>query len=193
MIAAMRHARDHLDSHVERLRPGVTIRELTHGGHVLAPEFHKQKCSCKMHGVGLCDEWPSVPYPADWVDGAFEAALQPGMVLCIEALASPAGGDFSIKLEDQVLITATGAENLTLYPLDPALRASDRAGAGVLGREATTEGESVKRHRLRIRVSLEAHATSHQTLWIYIIPIRPLTSVMMSSTARRRGVMACVE
>jgi Xaa-Pro dipeptidase len=121
MIAAMRHARDHIDSHFSRLRPGVSIRELTHGGHVLAPEFQRQKYSCKMHGVGLCDEWPFVPYPDGWVDGAFETVLEPGMVLCIEALVSPEGGDFSIKLEDQVLITETGAENLTHYPFDPAL------------------------------------------------------------------------
>lgn len=121
MVAAMRHARDHLDSHFERLRPGVSIHDLTHGGHVLAPEFQRQKYSCKMHGVGLCDEWPFVPYPDGWVDGAFDVCLEPGMVICIEALVSPEGGDFSIKIEDQVLITETGAENLTRYPFDPAL------------------------------------------------------------------------
>ncbi len=121
MVAAMQHAREHLESHLERLRPGVTVRELTHGGHQLAPQFQAQKYSCKMHGVGLCDEWPFVPYPDAWVDGAFELALEPGMVLCIEALVSPEGGDFSIKLEDQVLITPSGAENLTRYSFDPAL------------------------------------------------------------------------
>jgi Xaa-Pro aminopeptidase len=71
--------------------------------------------------VGLCDEWPFVPYPDGWVDGAFEALLEPGMVLCVEALVSPEVGDFSIKIEDQVLITETGAENLTRYPFDAAL------------------------------------------------------------------------
>jgi len=36
-------------------------------------------------------------------------------------LVSPVGGDFSIKLEDQVLITETGYENLTVYPFDDRL------------------------------------------------------------------------
>ena len=36
-------------------------------------------------------------------------------------LIGEVGGDFSIKLEDQVLITETGYENLTSYPFDPAL------------------------------------------------------------------------
>jgi Xaa-Pro dipeptidase len=43
------------------------------------------------------------------------------MVLCVEALVSPDGGDFSIKLEDQVVITEDGYENLTTYPFDAAL------------------------------------------------------------------------
>jgi len=121
MISAMNHGVDHIRQNMAMLQPGVTIRELVHNGHQLAPEYWKQKYSCKMHGVGLCDEWPFVAYPDSWVDGAFEVALEPGMVLCVEALVSPEGGDFSIKLEDQVLITETGFENLTRYPFDPAL------------------------------------------------------------------------
>ena len=74
-----------------------------------------------MHGVGLCVEWPLVPYPDAGLDDAFDAVLQTGMVLCVEALVSPERGDFSIKLEDQVLITETGYENLTRYPFDHRL------------------------------------------------------------------------
>lgn len=121
MIAAYRHGLDHIASHKERLRPGVTIRELAQGGHRLEERYWKQKYSCKMHGVGLCDEWPFVPYPDGWVEGAFETALEPGMTLCVEALVSPEGGDFSIKLEDQVLITEDGCETLTRYPWDGRL------------------------------------------------------------------------
>ena len=43
------------------------------------------------------------------------------MVLCVEALVSPEGGDFSIKLEDQVLITEDGFENLTTCEFDRVL------------------------------------------------------------------------
>ncbi|WP_127900432.1 dimethylsulfonioproprionate lyase DddP [Solirhodobacter olei] len=122
MQDAMRHGLDHIRENQSMLKPGVTIHELTHGGHRLAPEYWAQKYSCKMHGVGLCDEWPSVPYPDAWTPGEFDdVALEPGMVLCVEALISPEGGDFSIKLEDQVLITETGHEVLTRYPYDPRL------------------------------------------------------------------------
>ena len=74
-----------------------------------------------MHGVGLCDEWPLIAYPDQMVDGAFNYELEPGMVICVEALVSPKGGDFSIKLEEQVLITEDGYENLTRYPFDERL------------------------------------------------------------------------
>jgi Xaa-Pro aminopeptidase len=119
--AAFAEALDHIADHKARLRPGVSIRELVFGGHVLSPQNQRQKYSCKMHGVGLCDEWPYVHYPEGWIEGAFDAVLEPGMVLCAEALVSPEGADFSIKLEDQVLITDTGCETLTRYPFDPRL------------------------------------------------------------------------
>jgi len=121
MIYAMRHAHDHVMGNMAMLAPGVSFKEIAFGGHVLDDEFERLKYGCKMHGVGLCDEWPSIGYPDQWVDGAFEYVLEPGMVLCVEALVSPDGGDFSIKLEDQVLITEEGHENLTRYPFDAAL------------------------------------------------------------------------
>jgi len=121
MISAMNHAVDHIRENMAMLKPGVTIKELTHGGHQLEERYWKQKYSCKMHGVGLCDEWPFVPYPDAWVEGAFDVALEPGMTICVEALVSPEGGDFSIKLEDQVLITESGYEGLTHYPFDSRL------------------------------------------------------------------------
>jgi Xaa-Pro aminopeptidase len=121
MIAAYAHALDHIRDHQSRLKPGVSIRDLTFGGHQLDGQYWQQKYSCKMHGVGLCDEWPYVTYPDGWMEGAFDAVLEPGMTICVEALVSPEGGDFSVKLEDQVLITETGCENLTRYPFDSAL------------------------------------------------------------------------
>ncbi len=121
MIEAMQHAQEHVATNMAMLKPGVSIRELVFGGHQLGAQYWRQKYSCKMHGVGLCDEWPYVTYPDGWSEGAFEAVLEPGMVLCVEALVSPEGGDFSIKIEDQVLITEDGHENLTHYPFDPRL------------------------------------------------------------------------
>ncbi|SPH17599.1 Dimethlysulfonioproprionate lyase DddP [Defluviimonas aquaemixtae] len=121
MIYAMRHGHEHIMTNMEMLKPGVSFRELVEGGHRLDDQFQMQKYGCKMHGVGLCDEWPLIAYPDQAVEGAFDYVVEPGMVFCVEALVSPEGGDFSIKLEDQVLITETGHENLTTYPFDERL------------------------------------------------------------------------
>ncbi len=121
MIYAMQHAHEHIMTNMEMLKPGVMIPELTAGTHVMDAKYQAQKYGCLMHGVGLCDEWPLVAYPDQAVAGAFDYPLEPGMVLCVEALVGEVGGDFSIKLEDQVLITEDGFENLTTYPFDLAL------------------------------------------------------------------------
>jgi len=47
-------------------------------------------------------------------DGVFEE----GMVVCVEALIGTQGGKECVKLEEQVLITASGHEQLTHYPLE---------------------------------------------------------------------------
>ncbi len=123
MIYAMQHGHEHIMRNMEMLKPGVHMRDLSLNTHVLDAQFQKQKYGCLMHGVGLCDEWPLIAYPDHLMDGAYDYVLEPGMVLCVEALVSPEHGDFSIKLEDQVLITEDGYENLTTYPFDSALMA----------------------------------------------------------------------
>ena len=103
------------------IKPGMNIKELVFGGRELPKKYEELRYSCKMHGVGLCDEWPLVQYPIDYVEGAFDAILESGMVLCVEAYIGEEGGFEGIKLEDQVLITDTGHKNLTNFPFEKDL------------------------------------------------------------------------
>ena len=124
MGETMRHAVEHIETNRALLAPGVSFRELTFGGHQLAEKYDARKYSCRFHGVGLCDEWPLIAYSDGYVEGAFDYELEPGMMLCVEALVGEEGGDFCIKLEDQVLITEDGHETFTQYPFDPVLRSA---------------------------------------------------------------------
>ena len=124
MVAAMQHAHEHIMTNMEMIAPGARIEDMCRNGHRLDDKYQALKYGCMMHGVGLCDEWPLVSYPDRMVEGAFDYELEPGMVLCVEALVGDKGGDFSIKLEDQVLVTEGGYENLTTYPFDAALMGS---------------------------------------------------------------------
>jgi Xaa-Pro dipeptidase len=121
MVAAMRHAHEHIQVNKQLLAPGVPFRDLTFKGHQLDPKYDARKYSCRFHGVGLCDEWPLIAYADHFVEGAFDYELEPGMTFCVEALVGEENGDFCIKLEDQVLITEDGFEDLTFYPFDSAL------------------------------------------------------------------------
>mgnify|MGYP003952585645 CR=1 FL=1 len=124
MVYAMQHAHEHIMTNMSMLKPGVSMEDLTHNSHTLNKQYQKGKYGVLMHGVGLCDEWPAINYPDGFVKGAYDYPLEEGMALCVEVLVSPEGGDFSIKLEDQVLITAHGYENLTKYPFDSKLMGS---------------------------------------------------------------------
>ncbi|MEO1141568.1 MAG: dimethylsulfonioproprionate lyase DddP [Pseudomonadota bacterium] len=111
-------AHEHIMTNMELLKPGVSFNELTYGGHQLPEEVVPGQYSCRFHGVGMCDEWPMISYKEQFVEGAFDYVLEPGMMLCVEALVGSKEAGFSIKLEDQVLITDDGYENLTTYPFD---------------------------------------------------------------------------
>ncbi|MEM9061225.1 MAG: dimethylsulfonioproprionate lyase DddP [Pseudomonadota bacterium] len=103
------------------LKPGMTFEEVSHAGRELAEEFIPQRYGSKMHGVGLCDEWPSIKWPCDVTPICSDYTLQPGMMLCVETYMGVKGARDGIKLEDQVLITEDGVENLTNYPWDEKL------------------------------------------------------------------------
>lgn len=113
-------AHEHIMTNMAQIAPGVTFHELCHRGHHLAPEFLKNRYT-RIHGVGLCDEWPRIPHPVDWDAAGYDGVLETGMMLCVEAYIGAEDGPYGIKLEDQVLVTETGVENLTFCPFDPAL------------------------------------------------------------------------
>ncbi|MEM6622543.1 MAG: dimethylsulfonioproprionate lyase DddP [Pseudomonadota bacterium] len=106
---------------VKMLKPGMTFREVSLAGYPIAEEFVPQRYGAMMHGVGLCDEWPAIKWPCDLTEYNNDYVLKPGMMLCVEVYLGVVGGRDGVKLEDQVLITEDGAENMTRYPFDAAL------------------------------------------------------------------------
>jgi len=117
-----RDAADHIAFNMALLKPGLTLHELSDLAQPLPEKYAAQRYGVVYHGVGLCDEYPSIRYPQDFEDGTWEdAVLEPGMTLCVEVYYGEVGGPCGIKLEDQVLITEDGFENLTSYPLDARL------------------------------------------------------------------------
>ncbi len=102
------------------LRPGLSFREYTQKAWPIPARFNAQNYGCVAHGVGMVDEWPGIaldPQDPALMDGVFE----PGMTICVESYIGEVGGSEGVKMEQQVLITATGHEILSVFPLESKL------------------------------------------------------------------------
>lgn len=114
-------ARDQITDNITMLRAGRSFRELSSAAHLLAADCAPNRYSVLFHGIGLCDEYPSIPYPEDWDGSGYDGELVAGMTVCVESYVGRLGGHEGVKLEEQVLITDTGSEVLSTYPFDPML------------------------------------------------------------------------
>ncbi len=112
---------EHIMTNMELLKPGVTFREITEKAHRLPDECVPNRYGVVMHGVGLCDEYPAIRYREDYDSYGYDGELEAGMVLCVEVYCGKEHGHEGVKLEDQVLITEDGYENLTAYPFETSL------------------------------------------------------------------------
>lgn len=114
-------AAEQIEHNTQLLRPGASFRDLADAAMSLPPDCLANRYAVLFHGVGLCDEYPAVPYPSDWERSGYDGRLEPGMVVCVESYVGRHGGEEGVKLEDQVLITDTGFEVLSAFARDDRL------------------------------------------------------------------------
>jgi Xaa-Pro aminopeptidase len=112
---------EHIMTNMELLKPGVKFSEITERAHRLPDNCVPNRYGVVMHGVGLCDEYPALRYREDYDAYGYDGVIEPGMAICVEVYAGEVGGKEGVKLEDQVLITEDGYENLTSYPFEERL------------------------------------------------------------------------
>ena len=108
-------------TNVALMKPGMGFRELVERSTNPPPDCFPARYGVLYHGVGLADEYPTLPHAADWTDDTPDGVLEPGMVLCVESYIGRLGGREGVKIEEQVLITETGHQQLSSYPLDERL------------------------------------------------------------------------
>jgi Xaa-Pro aminopeptidase len=116
-----RIAAEQIAHNIALMRPGISFRDLVERSRIPPPDCFPTRYGVLYHGVGLADEYPTLPHSADWTQDTPDGVLQPGMILCAESYIGRLGGHEGVKLEEQVLITDTGAVPLSTYPLDPRL------------------------------------------------------------------------
>jgi Xaa-Pro aminopeptidase len=103
------------------LKPGLSYRELAERSWKLPANCAQQRYSVVMHGVGLADEYPHCAYGEDFARSGYDGHFEAGMTICVESYIGEVGGGEGVKLEEQVLITETGAQVLSTYPFDDEL------------------------------------------------------------------------
>ena len=109
-----RAAVDQIEQNVGVIQPGMSFDEFNARSWRIPDAYRADRYVYAVHGIGMADEWPGVPTHVDYdtYQGGFEA----GMTVSVESLIAESGGRESIKLESQVLVTATGTERLDSSP-----------------------------------------------------------------------------
>jgi Xaa-Pro aminopeptidase len=121
---AYRVAYDSVMGMLDLVRPGITFAEFADKAPRLPDAYAAQRYPTMVHQAGLEDEGPGIPYPDDSrgprrIMPARE--LKENMVLCLECYAGKPGAPYGVKLEDQVLVTASGPKLICTYPYEAAL------------------------------------------------------------------------
>lgn len=113
-------AYDHVMTNIGLIEPGMQFSEMTRIAHRLPEEYRALRYGVLAHGVGLCDEYPSVRYPEDVEHHGYGGSFEVGMTLCVEAYVGAVGGHDGVKLEEQVVVTDKGAVPLSTYRYEDA-------------------------------------------------------------------------
>ena len=117
-VYAMAHAQIH--HNIAILQPGRTFREIAEAAYKVPDAFVPRMNRAIAHGIGLCNEYPLI-VNREYFAGAYDGVVEEGMVLCVESYVGEPGGHEGVKLEEQVLITATGAKTLSSFPFEERL------------------------------------------------------------------------
>src|SRR5436309_919417 len=114
-------AQEQVMVNIERVRPGVGFREFAETCWNVPEEFLPNRYMMMVHGAGLVDEYPSIADARDFAEWGYDGVFVENMVVSVESYIGEVGGGQGVKLEQQVLVTACGAEVLSRTPFADAL------------------------------------------------------------------------
>lgn len=112
-------AQEQILTNIDVLRPGMTLREFSQRCWPVPEEYLANRYMMMVHGAGMVDEAPVISYAVDFPEWGYDGVIEEHMVLCVESYI---GGE-GVKLEEQVVITPSGAATMSKSPLVDALTA----------------------------------------------------------------------
>jgi Xaa-Pro aminopeptidase len=115
-------AQEQILTNIELIKPGLSFKEFGEKCWPVPDEYVPNRYMMMIHGAGMVDEYPTVAYAADYADWGYDGEFEENMVVCVESFIGEVGGKEGVKLEQQVVITATGAVPMSRDPMIDALR-----------------------------------------------------------------------
>ncbi|UZE26077.1 Xaa-Pro peptidase family protein [Pseudomonas sp. B21-056] len=114
-------AYEQVHHNMEIIKPGMTLKEYSEKAWNIPPEYHANRYYLSAHGCGMTGEYPYLYHHADYPASGYDGEIQPGMTLCVESYMGADGGNEGVKLEQQLLVTETGTQLLSMFPFEEAL------------------------------------------------------------------------
>lgn len=114
-------AQEQVMANIDLLRPGLGFREFAERSWPVPEKYVTNRYMAMVHGVGFVDEYPSIAYATDFADWGYDGVFVENMVVSVESYLGEVGGAEGVKLEQQVLITDTGAEVMSRTPFLDAI------------------------------------------------------------------------
>jgi Xaa-Pro dipeptidase len=122
-LDAYKQCREWLDNAIERVRPGVTtdhIAEVWPTAQEIGMRDERAAFGLQFgHGLGVgLYESPMISRLHSFDD---PIELETGMVFALETYCAAADGRSAARIEEEVIVTATGSEVITRFPADELL------------------------------------------------------------------------
>ena len=117
-------AQEQILTNIDLIKPGLSFKEFGEKCWPVPDEYVPNRYMMMIHGAGMVDEFPTVAYAADYADWGYDGEFVENMVVCVESYIGAVGGGQGVKLEQEVLVTATGATLMSHDPMIDALTVS---------------------------------------------------------------------
>ena len=112
---------EELHHNLELITPGRGFLELSEKAWRHPDAYVANRYPVVAHGVGMCDEYPAIYPLRDSKQIGYDGVIEENMVLCVESYIGAEGGHEGVKLEQQVLVTASGPHLLSRFPFEDEL------------------------------------------------------------------------
>jgi Xaa-Pro aminopeptidase len=99
----------------------MTYQEVAERAWRIPQPFVERRYTSVLHGVGMHGETPYIAHLQDLGKFGGVGMLETGMVVSVESYIGEVGGPEGVKLEEEFLITAAGAEPISRFPYEESL------------------------------------------------------------------------